>query len=199
MIHDESHPSSVQDQFHHLHVIQSDLPKESYRSSSRGYPSSSLERVIRQSFTRLVIYSTDHYFPYHRACKYRSSSGIHHHHISIVSHPSSPNIDHLKSSITFLHPSSSVIHHLQLSIIIKYRSSSGIRHHPSSIIFSHPSSTVIHHLQSSIIYSHPSSSHIDHLQASIIIKYQRDLFSGRMLGFSRKGILLMNMNVSHMG
>ena len=123
-----------------------------------------LERVIRQWFTRQVIYSTDDDFPYLRACNSEmiQLSAIHHHQISIIfSHPSSSHIDHRQLSIMFSHPSSSNIDHLQASIIIT-----------SSIILSHPSSTVIHHLQPSIFYRNPSSSHIDHLQPSIIITYR---------------------------
>ena len=98
-------------------------------------------------------------------------------------------------SIIISNPSPSVIHHHHISIIFIHPSSSHIDHHQSSIIITYGSSWVIHHHHISIIFSHPSSSHIDHLHSSIIIKYQRDLFCGRMLGFSRKGILLMNMNI----
>ena len=79
-------------------------------------------------------------------------------------------------SIIISNPSPSVIHHHHISIIFK-----------ESIIITYRSSSVIHHHHISIIFIHPSSSNIDHLQSSIIIKYQRNVFFGRMLGFSVRG------------
>ena len=56
-----------------------------------------------------------------------SPSVIHHHHISIIIHPSSSHIDHHQSSIIITYGSSWVIHHHHISIIFIHPSSSNIR------------------------------------------------------------------------